>query len=145
LSGGFSEGSASAAGMGSLALTGNSLINFTGATGTLSFADFTPGSSNLTIDNWTGTVNTIGDATTDRLIFATDPTASLSQFIFTGYDGAVVFNLGNGFYEVTPLAVPVPELDPAIIVALLCGALIGFRHARLVICGVHSRRRLNEQ
>ncbi|MFL6515525.1 MAG: beta strand repeat-containing protein [Chthoniobacterales bacterium] len=141
LSGGFSEGSASAAGMGLLTLTGNSLVDFTGGAGTLSFADFTPGSSVLTVNNWTGTVNTIGDATTDRLIFNTDPTAYLSQFIFTGYDGAVVLDLGNGFYEVTPLAIPVPELDPALIVALLCGALIGFKHARIVIRGLHSGRR----
>src|SRR5205085_10451579 len=112
LSNGFSEGSASAAGMGTLALTGNSIIDFgSGAVGTLSFADLNAVTSTITIDNWTGTVNSIGNATTDRLIFGSDPTTSLSSFSFTGYIGATVFDLGNGLFEVTPTALPVPEIN----------------------------------
>ncbi len=121
---GFSEGSASAAGMSTLNLTGNSIIDFgTGPVGTLTFTAFNPLGNSLTINNWTGTENTIGTASTDRLIFGSDPSASLTQFLFTGYTGAVALNLGNGFYEVTPLIVPVPEVDPALVVSLFCAGV----------------------
>jgi autotransporter-associated beta strand protein len=122
--GNFSEGSATAAGMGSLNLTADSTIDFgTGTTGTLTFAIFNPGANYLTIDNWTGTPSTIGDATTDRLIFNSDPTTNLLQFLFSGYEGAVVFDIGGGAFEVTPLE-PVPEINPALLSAIVCGGAI---------------------
>ncbi|MFL6529311.1 MAG: beta strand repeat-containing protein, partial [Chthoniobacterales bacterium] len=128
----FSEGSASAAGMGSLDLSADSHIDFgTGTTGTLAFAIFNPGAFTLTVDNWTGTPSTIGDATTDRLIFGADPNANLLQFVFSGYDGAVAFDLGNGFFEVTPLS-PVPEINPAVVASLLCAFLGVVLHRRSV-------------
>lgn len=140
LSNGFSEGSASAVGMGTLALTANSIINFgTGPTGTFAFADFNPGASTLTINNWNGNVNAIGDNSTDRLIFGSDPTASLSQFDFTGYTGAVAFNLGNGLYEVTPFASAVPEFNPALGAALFCAVLIALKHRRVAGIKAHLR------
>ena len=126
---GFSEGSASAAGMGTLNLTGNSVIDFgSGPVGTLTFTSFNPLLNYLTIDNWTGTLNTIGTASTDRLIFSADPTANLMQFIFSGYAGATALSLGNGFFEVTPAAVP--EMNPGLFAALLCAGLGFLAHRR---------------
>ena len=132
--GGFSEGTASSAGAGALNLTAaGSTIDFgTGATGTLAFAIFNPGGNSLTIDNWTGTPGAIGDATTDQLLFATDPTPNLSSFNFTGYQsGGLAFLLSSGFYEVTPDFSPVPEMNPAVASAFcaLFGVLI---HRRVV-------------
>ena len=130
--GDFSEGSASSLGMGNLNLTVDSTVDFgLGTVGALAFAIFNPGSSFLTIDNWTGTPNTIGTASTDRLIFNTDPSASLLQFVFSGYEGAISFDLGNGFYEVTPFS-PVPEINPAMVASLLCVVLGVFVHRRKV-------------
>ena len=109
--GNFSEGATNAAGVGALTLTATgSHIDFgTGTVGVLSFASFSPGANTLTVDNWTGTANSVGTASTDRLIFDADQSANLSSFSFTGYaSGAVEFALGGGFYEVTPVT-PVPE------------------------------------
>jgi len=130
--GNFSEGSATAVGIGSLNLTADSKIDFgVGTTGTLAFAIFNPGVSFLTIDNWSGTPSTIGDATTDRLVFNSDPTANLLQFVFTGYEGVAAFNLGGGFFEVTPLA-PVPEINPALVASAFCLGVGVFIHRRAV-------------
>jgi autotransporter-associated beta strand protein len=108
--GNFSEGTAALPGVGALTLTASgSRIDFgTGTVGVLTFASFTPGSFTLTIDNWTGTVATQGiSGTTDRLIFASSQSANLGSFDFTGYaPGAIEFNLGNGYYEIAPAAVP---------------------------------------
>ena len=85
--GNFAEGTTSAAGMGALTLTASgSHIDFgTGTVGVLSFASFTPAADTLSIDNWTGTFNTVGDASTDRLVFNSDQAANLNNFWFTGY------------------------------------------------------------
>jgi autotransporter-associated beta strand protein len=110
--GNFTEGSTSAAGVGTLALTGSdSHLDFgIGTVGTLSFASFAPGGETLLIDNWTGTANTIGTASTDRLVFAADQAANLANFWFTNFDpGAVQFALGGGFFEITPVTVPEPS------------------------------------
>ncbi|MEY2509251.1 MAG: fibronectin-binding autotransporter adhesin [Verrucomicrobiota bacterium] len=104
--GNFSEGSASTPGAGTLSLAGfNSQIDFgTGTVGVLTFASFAPGAYALTIANWTGTPNTVGTDSTDRLIFASDQSANLSIFLFNGYGpGAVEFDLGNGYYEIAPV------------------------------------------
>jgi len=108
--GNFSEGTAGAVGIGALTLTSaGSHIDFgTGTVGTLSFASFSAAGNSLTIDNWTGTPNMVGGVGTDRLIFDANQSGNLSFFNFTGYLGATEFNLGNGFFEVVPLA-PVPE------------------------------------
>jgi hypothetical protein len=110
--GNYSEGSTSTAGVGALTLTASgSHRDFgTGTVGALTFASFTPGTNTLTIDNWTGTVNTVGSASTDRLVFASDQASNLSSFSFTGYSGAAEFFLGGGYYEIVPLtAVPEPS------------------------------------
>jgi hypothetical protein len=89
-----------------------------------------PGVNTLTIDNWTGIANTVGNAATDRLIFDTSQSISdLNSFSFTGYaTGATQFDLGNGFFEVTPVtAVPEPA-------TYLAGAL------SFVGLGYHQRR-----
>jgi autotransporter-associated beta strand protein len=134
--GGFSEGSSSAVGAGTLTISGTgSRIDFgTGATSTLAFAIFNPGTNYLTIDNWTGTSGVAGNASTDRLIFAGDPSANLLSFIFTGYQsGAIAILLDNGYYEVTPGALtPVPEINPAALASLLCAGMGVVFHRRAV-------------
>ncbi len=127
--GNFSEGSASTPGVGALTLTasGSQLDFGTGTVGVLTFASFTPGAFTLTIDNWTGTANTVGSISTDRLIFASNQSANLSSFSFTGYGGAVEFDLGNGYWEVAPAAVPEPSTWVAAVLAL---AVAGFHFVR---------------
>lgn len=130
--GNFSEGSTTGAGSGALNLTAaGPRIDFgTGTVGTLAFSIFNPGVHSLLIDNWTGVANTIGTGTTDRLIFASDQTANLSDFLFAGYEtGAVQFNLGGGFFEVTPMTV-IPEANPALIASCFCAAGIWFARRR---------------
>jgi hypothetical protein len=63
------------------------------------------------------------------LIFNSDQGANLSSFLFTGYaQGAVEFNLGNGFFEV----VPVPETGLCF-PGLLALAVILFHHRRQIV------------
>jgi autotransporter-associated beta strand protein len=122
--GNFSEGGAGAVGLGALTLTATgSHIDFgTGTVGVLTFASFTPGAFTLTIDNWTGTANTVGSGSTDRLIFNSDQTLNLASFQFTGFaSGAVEFGLSGGYYEVVPTATPEPATYFAGLLAL--GAL----------------------
>lgn len=132
--GDFSEGTSTAVGAGTLTLAADgSTIDFgLGNAGTLAFAIFNPGSFALTIDNWTGTVGEIGNDSTDRLIFAADPSASLANFLFSGYaPGAVAFLLDSGFYEVTPASLtPVPEMNPAVMASLLCAGVGVVFHRR---------------
>jgi fibronectin-binding autotransporter adhesin len=122
--GNFKEGSATTAGVGALTLnfTGSHIDFGTGTVGALTFASFAPGGYLLTIDNWTGTVAQQGGIATDRLIFNSDQSANLNSFLFTGYAGAVEFNLGNGFYEITPVTA-VPETSTWLAGALSLGAL----------------------
>ena len=128
--GNFSEGSATAPGIGMGALTltaAGSQIDFgSGTVGVLNFASFNPGTYALMIANWTGTPNTAGNGSTDRLIFASDQSANLGSFSFSGYGpGAVEFNLGNGYYEITP----VPETSTWLAGAFTLGVL-GFHLIR---------------
>lgn len=128
--GNFSEGSASTPGVGALTLTasGSHLDFGTGTVGVLTFASFTPGAFTLTIDNWTGTANTVGSASTDRLIFASNQSANLSSFSFTGFSGATEVDLLNGYWEVVPVAaVPEPSTWVAAALAL---AVVGFHFLR---------------
>jgi autotransporter-associated beta strand protein len=129
--GNFSEGTDSTPGLGALTLTASgSLIDFgSGAGAILTLAGFTPGSFTLTVADWTGTSGTVGDGTTDRLIFATSQSGNLNSFAFSGYGpGAIEFDLGNGYYEITPVsAVPEPSTYIAAAFAL---ATIGFQQAR---------------
>lgn len=110
--GNFSEGSPSSVGLGTLILTASgSHIDFgTGTVGVLNFASFNPGTNILLIDNWTGTANTVGNASTDRLIFHSDQLLNLADFSFTGYlPGATEFALGGGYFEIVPVsALPEP-------------------------------------
>jgi hypothetical protein len=129
--GNFSEGTAALPGVGALTLTaaGSTLDFGSGTVGVLNFASFTPGTFTLTIDNWTGTIATQGGGTSDRLIFASDQSANLNSFSFTGYGaGAMEFNLGGGYYEIVPVA-PVPEPSTYIVGALALAA-VGFHQAR---------------
>lgn len=129
--GNFSEGTASAPGMGALILTASgSGIDFgNGTVGTLTFASFTPGVFSLTVSDWTGTAGAAGDASTDRLLFTSSQSANLGSFTFSGHGaGAMEFDLGNGYYEITPVSL-VPE-PSTYIAAVFLLATIGFRHAR---------------
>lgn len=125
--GNFSEGLPGTAGLGALTLTAaGSRIDFgSGTVGVLTFASFAPGTFTLTIDNWTGSIATAGSGTTDRLIFGSDQSANLSSFNFTGFGaGAVEFDLGNGYYEITPAAA-VPETSTWVTAALaLCATAL---------------------
>ena len=132
--GNFSEGTASAVGLGAVTLVGpGSNLDFgTGTVGILTFASFIPGVDTLAIDNWSGTINTVGNSGTDRLIFNADQTANLASFTFTGYTGTVEFNLGNGFWEVVPTGIgAVPEPST------WCAAAL-----TLLAVGYHQRKRL---
>jgi hypothetical protein len=127
--GDFIEGSTSTAGAGALTLSATSShLGFgTGTAGTLTFASFSPGSFSLTIDSWTAGAN-------DRLIFVSDQSANLGSFNFTGYGpGAIEFDLGGGYYEITP-ASPVPEPSTYVAGALALGAL-----------AYHQRRRFRRR
>lgn len=135
--GNFSEGTAGGVGVGALTLTSaGSHIDFgTGTVGILNFASFDPSVDQLTltIDNWTGTANTVGGTGADRLIFNSNQSANLALFEFTGYaPGATEFNLGGGFYEIVPIA-PVPEPSTWFASALA-----------LAITGFHQRRRIRQ-
>jgi autotransporter-associated beta strand protein len=139
--GDFSEGSTSTAGVGALTLnaTGSHLDFETGTVGTVTFASFTPGAFVLTINNWTGTANTIGNGATDRLIFDVSQSSNLGSFSFTGFEGATEFDLGNGYYEVTPLsAVPEPSTYFAGALAL---AALGYQQLRRLRRRRHRIRR----
>jgi fibronectin-binding autotransporter adhesin len=129
--GNFSEGSASSLGMGALILAASdSHLDFgTGTVGALTFASFSPGAYTITIDNWTGSVAGQGNDSTDRLIFESDQSANLSDFLFTGYGlGGVQIDLGNGYYEIVA-AVP----EPATFVSggLIFGLLL-FHHRKQI-------------
>jgi fibronectin-binding autotransporter adhesin len=131
--GNFSEGSTSSVGVGALTLsTSGSHIDFgTGSVGALTFASFATNGNSLVIDDWTGTANTVGSASTDRLVFDSDQSLNLASFSFTGYaPGATEFSLGGEFYEVVPLTA-VPEPATYIGGALALGAI-----------ALHQRRRL---
>jgi autotransporter-associated beta strand protein len=121
--GNFSEGTTGAVGIGALTLSAGSHIDFgTGTVGTLSFASLNPAGFTLTIDNWTGTAYQMGSGSTDRLIFDSDQSANLNNFVFTGYAmGAMEFNLGGGFFEV----VAIPESSTWMIGALMLTLLAG--------------------
>jgi autotransporter-associated beta strand protein len=136
--GSFSEGTLSAAGLGALSLSGaGSHLDFgTGAVGILTFASFAPGAFSLTIDNWTGGAASLGGASTDRLIFGSNQSGNLTRFNFTGFgSGAVQFDLGNGFFEITP----VPEAGTWFS-GLVVLALILFHHRGPLRQLAHRRR-----
>ena len=131
--GNFSEGTAATPGLGALTLTAaGSEVDFgSGTVGTLTFASFTPNAFSLTILDWTGVAGTMGNGSTDRLIFNSDQSANLSSFFFTGYgSGAIQFDLLNGYYEITPVSlVPEPSTYVAAVFVL---ATIGIQHVRRV-------------
>ncbi len=131
--GNFNEGATNSVGMGALTLTaaGSKLDFGTGTIGTLSFASFIPSGNILTILNWTGLVATVGNNATDRLIFNSSQSGNLASFAFSGFAaGATQFDLGGGFFEVTPLsAVPEPGTYAAGALALI--ALLYSQRRRL--------------
>jgi fibronectin-binding autotransporter adhesin len=123
----FSEGGTNSAGLGALTLTlsGGTIDFGTGAVGILTFASFSPGTSTLTIANWTGSAGVGGTPSTDRLIFASDQGANLNSFSFSGFAGATEISLGGGYFEVVPV-MAVPEASTWIGAALTLAPL-GFR------------------
>ncbi len=136
---GFSEGSATSVGLGALTLTASgSHIDFgTGAVGVLSFASLNASAFTLTIDNWTGLANTVGDATTDRLIFDSDQSSNLGDFQFTGFGpGAMEIALGGGFFEIT--AIPEPSTW---IAGMLAFAMLLYTQRRRRMSRFTRRRR----
>ncbi len=85
------------------------------------------------ITNWTGIANTVASVNTDRVIFNTPVSnAELAFFSFAGYaDGATQFNLGNGFFEIVPLA-PVPEPSTCAS-GLLAMLAVGYQQRRRLL------------
>lgn len=136
--GNFSEGTVSAAGLGALNLSaaGSHLDFGTGTVGVLSFASFAPGTFSLTIDNWTGLAATLGTGSTDRLIFGSNQSGNLGNFTFTGFGtGAVQFDLGNGYFEITPVPEAGTWFSGSVVLALIL-----FHHRRQLRQLVHRRR-----
>jgi fibronectin-binding autotransporter adhesin len=146
-SGGFSEGSAGAHGVGALTLSyAGSHIDFgTGTVGVLRFASFNPASFLLTIDNWTGTPAIVGSAGTDRLLFESDQSSNLGSFAFTGYSGAMEIALGGSLFEIVPVTTPEPSTYAAGTLTLI--ALLGHWQKRFWKSLRHRRsnRRASEK
>ena len=120
--GNFSEGSTNTVGMGALSLTaaGSHLDFGIGSVGVLTFASFAPSGTTLTIDNWTGVAATTGTVFTDRLIFNSNQSGNLGSFNFAGFgSGAVQFDLGNGFWEVTPIPETETYFSGVVVLALI--------------------------
>jgi autotransporter-associated beta strand protein len=135
---GFSEGSFNSPGAGALSLTvAGSHVDFgTGTVGTLTFASFAPGAFTLTIDNWSGVAGNVGSLTTDRLIFAANQIGNLSSFSFTGFAaGAVQFDLGNGYFEITPVPETGTYFSGSIVLTLIL-----LHHRRQFRHFVHASR-----
>jgi autotransporter-associated beta strand protein len=133
--GGTSEGTGTTIGLGALTLSASSIIDFTGAAATLTFASGTYVSGVLSINNWSGLASTAGiDGVNDRLIFAGDNTARLaflsafnqSSILFGGFgSGYTALQFDTNYFEV----VPVPEPSGLAVAASLLG-LIGWRERR---------------
>ena len=84
----------------------------------------------------------IGTAAADRLIFNSDQSGNLQYLTFAGYAaGATQYDLGNGYFEVAPAVVPVPE--PATVLAgLFLLLVIGYSERRRclsVACWLRAR------
>jgi hypothetical protein len=139
--GNFNEGTVSSLGfgLGALTLNASSHIDFgTGTVGVLRFASLSASTFTLTIDNWTGNYNMVGNASTDRLIFDSDQASNLNSFFFTGYGtGGVEFNLGGGYWEVVA-AVPEPSTYAAGLLAVGALAFHCFRR-RIFRVAKHER------
>jgi autotransporter-associated beta strand protein len=99
---GASEGSTSAAGLGTLILSANgSTLDYTGTAGVLSFESFSPNGLTVSVINFAANGALNGRS---RLIFHADQAANLVHFDFGFGPGVNVAetNLGNNFYEVYP-------------------------------------------
>ena len=133
-SGGGSEGSGIAVGLGALTLGSNSSINYGGASatnGTLTFGGgnlatpFSPAGFILSVLNYNGVFGTGSagvDGTNDRLIFSASQTANLSKFSFINPNGltgtfmAGQIDLANGFFEIVPVSAS-PAVAPTAVVS----------------------------
>ena len=145
--GGTSEGSATVVGLGALTLSASSIIDFTGAAATLTFASGTYSSGTLTINNWSGIAETAGlDGVNDRLIFSGNnstrlaflSTFSPSSIAFAGFgSGYTALQFDANHFEV----VPVPEPSGTFAALALLG-LGAWREGRRRRAGVAPGRTL---
>jgi autotransporter-associated beta strand protein len=123
--GGLSEGTAptgaggagAVVGLGALSLRANTTIDFTSAIGGSELVcqslSFISGIA-VNILHWTGTAGSDGQ---DRLLFATNPNLTTNDLRFVQFtnDAGLNFETGamivsyNGYYELVPMAVAVPE------------------------------------
>jgi len=103
---------------GNLTLTGNSTLSLTPGDSTqyAIFSGFTPGSSTLVINGWTGSPDA-SLITGGQLLFPVSgwDSAKLSSIIFGDFNGVSntpagteVFGLDPNFYTIVPAAVPEP-------------------------------------
>jgi autotransporter-associated beta strand protein len=133
------QSGASSVGLGALTLTAsNSTLDFgTGGVGTLTFGSFdevASGALVLNILNYStvadaGTQTSGTDGVDDRLIFNESQSGNLANFSFGGLSASQI-DLGDGFYELTP--VPEPSTWGAAglaLVAMACTQRKRFRRA----------------
>jgi autotransporter-associated beta strand protein len=127
--------------LGQLNLTVSSTLDFGANFGnqvtfTLGVAAHTPNTTTLSIQNWSGTAETLGGASNDRLIFNGDTLAfnaftaafSPNDILFNGAPGYTALQLpGNTQFEI--VAVPEPSTTALLAGAALLG-LFGFRRRR---------------
>jgi hypothetical protein len=134
--GGATSTGTNATGLGALTLNSNSTLDFgTGGVGTLVFASFTPNAHVLNIIDYSTTASAPlvsgTDGTDDRLIFATDQAANLTDFSFGGIS-AVEIALGGGFFEIVPVPEPSTWVGGALALLVIGYQFSVIRRRRLV-------------
>jgi fibronectin-binding autotransporter adhesin len=135
---GFSENESLTLGLGTLQLTGNSILDFGASENSqLLFAgvgSHTAGSFSLSIENWNGSIGSV-DPGNDRFLFVGGEEVRLAfQNAFSQDD--ISFNGVNGFttvqyeghFEVMALAIPEPS---SLMLGTLAAGLLGFRRRRV--------------
>lgn len=130
--GGFSEGSEAIVGLGNMNLTATTTLDFgSGGGSALLYAGVGSHSDGaiLAITNWTGTADTVGTTTSDRLLFAglSSTFASVydqSEVTFNGTPGYATKQYDESHFEI--VAIP----DPGAINHLAAASLLGLAVSR---------------